>query len=592
MIGTFHQPLPATVTAKPVTTAIATITSPCASRKLRSLGTSSRTRWSAPANQAHPSLRRRSLREEGACSSVVAVCVVLISLPCVCRWPRRGQSAGCDCRQDFLAREALRPTDPNGSFGLISVPRYGLIVSGVRVGEVAERAGVNVETLRYYERRGLLPAPERTPSGHRRYDEETVRFLGAIKEAQAVGFTLAEIAEYLRAARRSGAPSEALRVRMAAKIDQIDARIAALQRMRDELARVVGCACASLDHCTLRRRLPRPPRRRADVTAFAPAHHERRERRQHAAADRARRRRAALAGRAPRGAGAGAAATEAAADARPFPRGLRLGSPAGAALLARAARPAAARIAPRRPPGGALVRARPLRPAPTPRRARARPRGGGRARADRHRLLPRQAVVRRSRRVDGERARDALALPAAGGTGRARGGRERLGRPPGDGAHGTRRVGDAGDRGAAVSRLRAAAVARGAARAGRRALGDRTTSAPGGRRRRAHASRRLRRGAATGGGARSSATPGSTELWQHSGRGRHGSSKPTTAPRFLLRLRSATACSSHGSSCVLRQRENARCAAKPTESSFSASTAGSAARTSRPTTPGAGTPPN
>ena len=65
---------------------------------------------------------------------------------------------------------------------------------------------MNVETLRYYERRGLLPAPERTPSGHRRYDEETVRFLVAIKEAQAVGFTLAEIAEYLRAARRSGAP--------------------------------------------------------------------------------------------------------------------------------------------------------------------------------------------------------------------------------------------------------------------------------------------------------------------------------------------------------------------------------------------------
>jgi DNA-binding transcriptional MerR regulator len=94
----------------------------------------------------------------------------------------------------------------------------------MRVGEVAERAGVNVETLRYYERRGLLPAPERTPSGHRRYDEQTVRFLRAIKEAQAVGFTLAEIAEYLRAARRSGSPSEALRVRMATKIDQIDGR--------------------------------------------------------------------------------------------------------------------------------------------------------------------------------------------------------------------------------------------------------------------------------------------------------------------------------------------------------------------------------
>jgi DNA-binding transcriptional MerR regulator len=87
----------------------------------------------------------------------------------------------------------------------------------VRVGDLAERAGVNVETLRCYERRGLLPAPERTPSGHRRYDEETVRFPGATKEAQAVGFTLAEIAEYLGAARRSPSPSDALRVRMAAK---------------------------------------------------------------------------------------------------------------------------------------------------------------------------------------------------------------------------------------------------------------------------------------------------------------------------------------------------------------------------------------
>jgi DNA-binding transcriptional MerR regulator len=120
----------------------------------------------------------------------------------------------------------------------------------MRVGEVAERAGVNVETLRYYERRGLLPEPERLPSGHRRYDEETVRFLRAIKEAQSVGFTLAEIGEYLRAARRSGSPSEALRIRMAAKIDEIDGRIAGLRRMREELARVVGCACDSLDRCT------------------------------------------------------------------------------------------------------------------------------------------------------------------------------------------------------------------------------------------------------------------------------------------------------------------------------------------------------
>src|SRR3954447_23152867 len=120
----------------------------------------------------------------------------------------------------------------------------------MKVGEVAARAGANVETLRYYERRGLLPQPTREPSGHRRYDEETVRFLRAIKEGQSVGFTLSDIDEYLRAAKRSRKPAEALRIRMAAKIDEIDSRIAGLQRMREELARVVGCACDSLDHCT------------------------------------------------------------------------------------------------------------------------------------------------------------------------------------------------------------------------------------------------------------------------------------------------------------------------------------------------------
>jgi DNA-binding transcriptional MerR regulator len=108
-----------------------------------------------------------------------------------------------------------------------------------------------MSTLRYYERRGLLPEPVRGPGGHRRYGEDAVRFVRAVKEAQAVGFTLAEIEEYLRVVRggRIAAPA-ALRVQMAAKIDEIDGRIARLRRMRDELARVVGCACSSLDHCT------------------------------------------------------------------------------------------------------------------------------------------------------------------------------------------------------------------------------------------------------------------------------------------------------------------------------------------------------
>jgi DNA-binding transcriptional MerR regulator len=121
----------------------------------------------------------------------------------------------------------------------------------VRIGEVAERAGVNVETLRYYERRGLLAEPARTPTGHRRYDEDAVRFVRAIKDAQALGFTLAEIEEYLvLAGRQRRAASAALRTRLATKIDEVDAKLASLHRVRDDLARVLGCACETLDHCT------------------------------------------------------------------------------------------------------------------------------------------------------------------------------------------------------------------------------------------------------------------------------------------------------------------------------------------------------
>ena len=119
----------------------------------------------------------------------------------------------------------------------------------MRIGEVARRAGVNIETLRYYERRGLLAEPARGINGHRDYDEETVRFVKAVKEAQRLGFTLEEIAEHARLT-RGGRPHEAVRTRVAQKLDEIDERIASLRRVREELERVVGCACDSLDHCT------------------------------------------------------------------------------------------------------------------------------------------------------------------------------------------------------------------------------------------------------------------------------------------------------------------------------------------------------
>jgi DNA-binding transcriptional MerR regulator len=121
----------------------------------------------------------------------------------------------------------------------------------MRIGEVARRAGVNIETLRYYERRGLLAEPVRSPNGHRKYDEETVRFVRAIKAAQGLGFTLTEIEEHARLTRRGRGPAqESIRIRVAQKIDQVDEKLASLRTVREELARVLGCACDSLDHCT------------------------------------------------------------------------------------------------------------------------------------------------------------------------------------------------------------------------------------------------------------------------------------------------------------------------------------------------------
>ncbi len=72
---------------------------------------------------------------------------------------------------------------------------------GLRSGQIAHAAGLNQQTLRYYERRGLLAEPDRTPGGHRLYPAETVTVLRVIKAAQRLGFSLQEVAELLEAGR-------------------------------------------------------------------------------------------------------------------------------------------------------------------------------------------------------------------------------------------------------------------------------------------------------------------------------------------------------------------------------------------------------
>ena len=109
----------------------------------------------------------------------------------------------------------------------------------LRIGEVAGRAGVNIQTLRYYERRGLLKAPMRTASGYREYPSETVRLIRFIKRAQDLGFTLKEIKGLLALRMDASATKAEVRRQAQVKVADIESRIADLQRMRDVLQKLV-----------------------------------------------------------------------------------------------------------------------------------------------------------------------------------------------------------------------------------------------------------------------------------------------------------------------------------------------------------------
>ncbi|WP_030275391.1 MerR family transcriptional regulator [Streptomyces sp. NRRL B-24484] len=124
------------------------------------------------------------------------------------------------------------------------------MTGGLRSGQVADAAGVNVQTLRYYERRGLLAEPDRSPGGHRLYGEEAVTVLRVVKAAQRLGFTLDEVAELLEAGRhRHGRPVPGLQQRAAAKLAEVDARIADLTVIRGALLAAVDAGCDDLLAC-------------------------------------------------------------------------------------------------------------------------------------------------------------------------------------------------------------------------------------------------------------------------------------------------------------------------------------------------------
>jgi len=112
-------------------------------------------------------------------------------------------------------------------------------VDSLTIGQLAGRAGVHLETVRYYERRGLLPRPPRSRSGYRQYPPDAVRRVRFIKRAQGLGFTLEEIEDLLALRVQHGRGCGAVEREARGVVARVESRIAELERMRTVLAKLV-----------------------------------------------------------------------------------------------------------------------------------------------------------------------------------------------------------------------------------------------------------------------------------------------------------------------------------------------------------------
>lgn len=115
------------------------------------------------------------------------------------------------------------------------------------IGQLARRGGVHLETIRYYERRGLLPKPPRSLSGHRTFSKAAVRRVRFIKRAQAIGFSLQEIRELLSLRATPEAQCVDVRTRAEAKLAEVEEKIRSLMAIRQALTRLIT-------ECSARRR--------------------------------------------------------------------------------------------------------------------------------------------------------------------------------------------------------------------------------------------------------------------------------------------------------------------------------------------------
>ena len=113
----------------------------------------------------------------------------------------------------------------------------------MKIGEIAAEAGVTVDTVRFYERVGVLPAPARTGSGYRDYQRDTIERIKLTRELQAIGFTLTDAVDALAAHDTGDATCESERWRLQAVLDRVDVKLAELNALRRRIVRAQD-ACA------------------------------------------------------------------------------------------------------------------------------------------------------------------------------------------------------------------------------------------------------------------------------------------------------------------------------------------------------------
>jgi MerR family redox-sensitive transcriptional activator SoxR len=124
-------------------------------------------------------------------------------------------------------------------------------MESLTIGDFAVRAGVAPSALRYYEREGLIRAG-RTGGNQRRYERSELRRVAFIKIAQQVGVSLDEIREALASLPENRTPTKADWTRLSARWrSKLEARIALMERLRDELTGCIGCGCLSMQRCNL-----------------------------------------------------------------------------------------------------------------------------------------------------------------------------------------------------------------------------------------------------------------------------------------------------------------------------------------------------